>query len=207
MRRLKRNSEVEDEKGMMGVGTLMIFIAIVLVSAVSAGVFIRTVTMLKQQAEQSAEEAMAEVSTYIKVRSMLGIRNKTGTGLKKIYVNLGVGPGTPPQNLENLLIQVDNGDAQKALEYSPDKASGENFTAVALKDPEGEFDREDNPLISSGTTLQLTFNITQIDGNTTGSFDLPPQTEMNIQFTPKHGASTIEILVTPSVYHKDIMHL
>ncbi len=200
MRRIKRNTE-EDENAMMGVGTLMIFIAIVLVSAVSAGVFIRTATMLKQQAEQSAEEAMAEVSTYIKVRSILGIRDNNGTDLRKIHFNIGVGPGTPPQNLENLLIHVDDGNNQTALEYNATETSEHNYTAEALMDPEGEFDAEDNPLIASGTTLQVTVNTTKV------GFNLGPQSEMNIQFTPKHGASTIETLVTPSVYHKDIMHL
>lgn len=73
MTSLKRS----DDTGAMGVGTLILFISVVLVSAVAAGVLIDTANKLQQQAEKTGDEAIREVSSGIKVENVYGVNYPT----------------------------------------------------------------------------------------------------------------------------------
>ncbi len=63
------------EKGEMGVGTLIIFIAMIIVAAVAATVLIQTAYRLQQQAEETGNIATQDVATGFKVITIQGIRN------------------------------------------------------------------------------------------------------------------------------------
>jgi len=63
------------EKGEMGVGTLIIFIAMIIVAAVAATVLIQTAYRLQQQAEETGNIATQDVATGFKIITIQGIRN------------------------------------------------------------------------------------------------------------------------------------
>ncbi len=217
MRRLNRQAGDEEEMGMMGIGTIIIFIAIVLVAAVTAGVFIETVTMLKSQAEETSSQAMAEVSTFLNVRSIFGETNEERTEIQELRVNIGIGPGSPPQNLEFTLINVVGRETSEPLEYvnnslyedyENDDYDDDNitegkhyYTAEAVMDPHNEFHNDTNPIIEPGATLQLRMNASKIGLN------LDPQSICELHFTPKHGATILESFYTPTVYNRKMMAL
>nr|WP_321166744.1 archaellin/type IV pilin N-terminal domain-containing protein [Halorubrum vacuolatum] len=57
----------------MGIGTLIVFIAMVLVAAIAAGVLINTAGFLQTQAEATGEESASQVSDRIEVQSATGL--------------------------------------------------------------------------------------------------------------------------------------
>ncbi|AGB04282.1 archaeal flagellin-like protein [Aciduliprofundum sp. MAR08-339] len=73
------------EKGEMGVGTLIIFIAMIIVAAVAATVLIQTAYMLQQQAMETGDVAIQDVATGFKVITIQGIRSDV------IYTNETLG--------------------------------------------------------------------------------------------------------------------
>jgi flagellin-like protein len=65
-------SKSEIDRGQVGIGTLIVFIAMVLVAAIAAGVLVNTADMLQESAEQTGEESQAQVSDRLRVIDTYG---------------------------------------------------------------------------------------------------------------------------------------
>ena len=64
----------EDDEADMGVGTMIVFIAMVLVAGVAAGVLINVANDLQQQAQDTANQALANVATGFVIQEVIGDR-------------------------------------------------------------------------------------------------------------------------------------
>jgi len=62
----------KNDRGQVGIGTLIVFIAMVLVAAIAAGVLINTAGLLQSQAEATGEESSAQVVDRVQVSSVSG---------------------------------------------------------------------------------------------------------------------------------------
>src|SRR6056297_303531 len=92
----------EDERGQVGIGTLIVFIAMVLVAAIAAGVLINTAGFLQSKGQATGEEASAQVSNRIDVVSAYGNVNDSVSGLSTEvvdYTNLTVRQAAGADNI------------------------------------------------------------------------------------------------------------
>ena len=67
---MKNNSIKNDEIGSIGIGAMIVFIALILVAAVASAVIIQTGEKLQQNAQQTGSETQQEISGKITVTSV-----------------------------------------------------------------------------------------------------------------------------------------
>ena len=97
-----------EERGQVGIGTLIVFIAMVLVAAIAAGVLINTAGFLQTQAEATGEESTAQVTDSLQVYTAAVPQGQidSSNGIQQIDLQVGLGPGSNRLDLQNVEIQV-----------------------------------------------------------------------------------------------------
>ncbi|WP_117367912.1 archaellin/type IV pilin N-terminal domain-containing protein [Natrarchaeobaculum sulfurireducens] len=109
------------DRGQVGIGTLIVFIAMVLVAAIAAGVLINTAGMLQAQAEATGEESTELVSDRLDTSTAVGIVGDEEDGeLEEIRVRVSAAPGANDIPLEETMIQALGPEGQENLAYAPD---------------------------------------------------------------------------------------
>ncbi|MFC7323624.1 archaellin/type IV pilin N-terminal domain-containing protein [Halorubrum rutilum] len=97
----------EEERGQVGIGTLIVFIAMVLVAAIAAGVLINTAGFLQTQAEATGQESTAQVTDNLQVYTAAVPQGEiNSTAIAQINLQVGLGPGSNRLDLQNAEIQV-----------------------------------------------------------------------------------------------------
>lgn len=94
--RLKKAFLRRDKKGEMGIGTMIIFIAMVLVAAIAAALLITTASQLNQRAQETGTIAEQEVSTGMMMRNLQGDRLINGEGPNAVMPAVDDGAPTVP---------------------------------------------------------------------------------------------------------------
>ncbi|WP_256402162.1 archaellin/type IV pilin N-terminal domain-containing protein [Halorubrum salinum] len=129
-----------EDRGQVGIGTLIVFIAMVLVAAIAAGVLINTAGFLQSQAEATGQESTDLVSERIDVTSEVGIVGSESTGeLEAIRLSVSGAAGSSQIDLSEATIQAVGPNGQANLV----------FTDVA----------------ADGNTLDGTYNVSQLNAS------------------------------------------
>ena len=106
------------KKAEMGMGTLIIFIAMILVAAVAASVLITTTGALQNKALDTGRSTTQEVGTSIQVVEIYGEDGTTNTSLDQFYTILKLSAGSDPIRFTDLLMTLGLSDMTADFKYN-----------------------------------------------------------------------------------------
>jgi flagellin FlaB len=129
----------KDTSAQVGIGTLIIFIAMVLVAAVAAAVLIQTSGVLQQKAQSTGKQATQEVSSNLMVKNIEGVRAKTVDNMSEtidlLKLKVGLNVGSSPVDVNQVIVSITDGTIANNLVYAKNaKTYGDpmtNFTTTA----------------------------------------------------------------------------
>ena len=125
-----------NNKGAQGVGTLIIFIALILVAAVAAGVLISTVSNLQGKAEVTGSEVQQRLATGFTV-IQVGVDGTSDgqidSGTDTFEVRTQLAPGSDPIKLDDVTMALVTDDGSNSYTYNGTNTSSGEFNATAVR--------------------------------------------------------------------------
>ena len=212
---------VKDEKAMVGIGTLIVFIAMILIAAVAASVLIQTSETLQQRAKTVGTQTIREVSAGLTIEDICGYTNPEKTKIQYLAIRVRPRAGSKDIDLnmtylaikyenisilkldKNLVVNV-NIDNKSVFETPV--ASGSNYTiignltkttfgVIVLHDADNSVTNTYG--LNSGDKILLMVDLTSIIPDTNG---LPTRKTISGEFYPELGAPGVFEFTSPSVF-------
>ena len=120
---------MDNERGDIGVGTLIIFIAMVLVAAVAATVLIYTTGALQQKATKTSKEATQQISSNIVVEQVIGDRGVNNSdSIQNLLIRIKPDVGTTSIDLRQVIVTVMDSTQRYDINYTSEVSNATNAT-------------------------------------------------------------------------------
>jgi flagellin-like protein len=181
-------NKADEERGQVGIGTLIVFIALVLVAAIAAGVLINTAGFLQNQAESTGQESSDQVTQAVQAQGAIGTSN--GSAIQFVEIDVSLAPGADPINVNKSTIQYVAPDGAATLRpgagvdtADPNTAGDEVFEVTGSNTLEEESD-------------QTTINVT-LSPNSGAMSNLEPGEEATFEITTKSGGQSTVVVNVP----------
>lgn len=196
----------KDKKAVIGIGTLIVFIALVLVAAIASAVILKTAYGLKDSAEKTGKAAQKEINGGLKILDIVGDRGAApmSANIIRVRFTVTVWDGSDGVNIEWLRIHW-IGPTQSVYltlnRNTPNTASATDFGADEIPNDNDPNDGWDEPsflfFLINENVLWIEIDLTLATGI---NDPLPPGSTATVYFEPASGLVVEESFTTPTSY-------
>jgi flagellin FlaB len=190
-----------NKKGAQGIGTLIIFIAMILVAAVAAGVLIQTASSLQSKSLDVGRQTQERLTTDIEVIQVFASDASDGAihnGTDNVTFVLRLGSGSTAIKLTDLLLRFDAPEGSQSLIYLDNTTIGDTVNYGVDFKIEGS--NHNDGYLNSGDLAEIMF-----------TYDVPnPIVEgetATLRLISKNGAVKPVQITTPSAMTEKIVYL
>jgi len=191
-----------EDRGQVGIGTLIVFIAMVLVAAIAAGVLINTAGLLQTQAEATGEESTQQVSDRINIQSATGnVTGDTDPYVDSFNLTLTKSPGAGDIQLDNVSYElVTDGAVETGVLEDDEVVIG----TISAETP------ENNVITDRSDRYEVKFNLDNSDAAPDNILTegLEGGASVSVTLTTAPGASTVtELRIPDSLVDREAVSL
>jgi archaeal flagellin FlaB len=204
-----------DNNASVGIGSLIIFIAMILVAGATASVMIQTMSRLESQALATSSETIRDISSGIKVSQVTGYNIDSSITQLAVFVRTIAGSGTV--DLSRAYISLSDGSKKVILNYTSNvfassasnglfgtidssSLSATNFGIIVIRDADNSC-TSGSPYINSDDIVVLIINATKCFSG------IDTRTDVSGYVAPEYGLRGTIRFTTPSAYLNRIIEL
>jgi archaeal flagellin FlaB len=210
--RPEKKIHTKDDEADVGIGVLIVFIAMVLVAAVAASVIMQTAESLQQRAYAVGKQTIRDVSSGLRIIGVTGYTDKAKTKLEYLAIAVTPRAGSYDIDLNKTLLylQLDNftvlnlnphckadsvgaGGIFHTLNLSVLNAT--NYGVIAIHDADHSIFNSNG--LSTSDQAMLIVNLTATFGETGG---LMAGETLEAKLVPEVGASGIFVVNAPNAF-------
>jgi len=214
--------------GSIGIGAMIVFIAMVLVAGIAASVLIQTSTKLESQAMTTGQQTIDEVATGLAVFDVKGYASSVTANCSKLLVTVRPRAGSTDVDLDEVFLELSDSDYKVILTYTdgtannwddsggkddvfgtscfPGSDSDKNDFGIFVVQDDDSSITEANPVINRGDKVYLTVN-TYYVFNISGSLGIQERTNVQGAVVPEDGSPGVISFRTPAAYADSIFDL
>lgn len=179
-----KNNILKNDTADVGIGTLIIFIAMVLVAAVAAAVLIQTSGVLQQKAQQTGKEAATEVASNLKIMSVIATLNVSDR-VDNFTIAVENAAGGANIDFSQVIIRYVDNRTTDTMRYGSTSSNTTHFTYIEQRYV------TQNTVLSQGELGIITIT-------PTNAMNL--REKASIQIIPETGTMVIKEVVAPSTW-------
>ena len=192
----------EERRGQVGIGTLIVFIAMVLVAAIAAGVLINTAGFLQSKSQETGQQSNKQVSDRLQEVVTVGNVTEDGSSndvIDKVNVTVTQAPGAGEIDLANATINWVGTSGTYTLTHNDSNDGNWQFDTYAVKNT----DDSDTVLNDPDDRFNIEFTLNQ-----SGADYLQEGDEVTIKINTRAGSTTaIRFTVPQSLGQKEAVEL
>jgi len=214
----------DKDVGSIGIGAMIVFIAMVLVAGIAASVLIQTSSTLESQALSTGRETTDEVATGMSVFDILGYADTSTSGdISKIAIGVRPRAGSKGIDINQSYIELSDSTTKVILNYTsayflepdghddifsaavfPDyggSGDGSQFGVLVIEDADNSITGSTVVVINRGDKIYLCVNTTAAFGGLTERINIWGLV------VPEVGSPGVISFRTPASYTDDVMDL
>ena len=208
-------------RGEMGIGSLIIFISMILVSGIAASVFFQVMNTLQQQALETGSETIKDVASGLEVSHVTGKTN--GDNITQLAIFTSTITASIDVDIDNAYIKISDTNKEAILYYDSNYFNNSlsnglfstldlsgldasHFGIIVIRDRDNSCSAT-NPVINSQDIVALMINASNTFGNGTPSSGIGTRTNIKGGVYPEAGMRGMIGFTTPSVYIDTIVDL
>jgi flagellin FlaB len=209
----------DNDKGAVGIGTLVIFISMVLVAAVAASVIMQTAENLQQRAYAVGQDTIRDVSSGVHIIGVSGYTDAAKSKIEYLAISIKPRAGSYDLDLNKTLIHLtyDNysilslNENEKASSVSGDgifhtlnltNLTATNFGAIAIQDSDDSIMNMNG--LGGEDHVMLVLNLSAIISITGG---LPDGETLEGKVVPEVGAASVFVARAPNAFTYRVIDL